>query len=134
MGVAIGVDSHKSSLAAAGVDELGRSLGAREFANTPAGHQRLLRWTRAVGEARVIGVEGSGIYGAGLVGFLLLAGEDVREYRPHSPTASDDARRLRASPMSWTRSPSPGSWPERRSCRRRSGQSSLPTSSPLRLP
>jgi transposase len=79
MGVAIGVDSHKSSLAAAGVDELGRSLGAREFANTPAGHKRLLGWARAVGEARVIGVEGSGIYGAGLAGFLLLAGEDVRE-------------------------------------------------------
>jgi hypothetical protein len=31
MGVAIGVDSHKSSLAAAALDEFGRVVGGKEF-------------------------------------------------------------------------------------------------------
>jgi hypothetical protein len=47
MGVTIGVDSHKSSLAAAALDELGRVLGVTEFPNDARGHDALLRWTRA---------------------------------------------------------------------------------------
>jgi hypothetical protein len=35
--VAIGIDTHKGSLAAASVDALGRVLGVREFANDPKG-------------------------------------------------------------------------------------------------
>lgn len=33
MGVVIGIDSHKQSLAACAVDELGRALHVEEFAN-----------------------------------------------------------------------------------------------------
>ena len=79
MGVAIGVDSHKSSLAAAALDELGRVVGAREFSNDTAGHQSLLKWAIAQDEARIIGVEGAGSYGAGVTRHLLEAGEDVYE-------------------------------------------------------
>jgi hypothetical protein len=79
MGVAIGVDTHKGSLAAAAVDGLGRILGAREFRNDPAGHRALLEWARGQGEPRTIGVEGSGTYGAGLARVLASAGEEVRE-------------------------------------------------------
>ena len=79
MGVAIGVDTHKGSLAAAAVDGLGRILGAREFRNDPAGYRALLEWARGQGEPRTIGVEGSGTYGAGLARVLASAGEEVRE-------------------------------------------------------
>ena len=79
MGVAIGVDSHKSSLAAAALDELGRVVGAGEFSNDLPGHQSLLRWASTPGEGRVIGIEGAGSYGAGWARHLLEAGEVVYE-------------------------------------------------------
>lgn len=79
MGVAIGIDCHKRSLAAAAVDEVGRPRGGREFVNDPMGHRALLKWSRAFGESRTIGIEGSGSFGAGLSRYLLAAGEDVRE-------------------------------------------------------
>jgi hypothetical protein len=60
VGVAIGVDSHKHSLAAAAVDELGRVLGSGVFPNDPSGHRALLQWMKARGEPRRIGVECSG--------------------------------------------------------------------------
>lgn len=79
MGVTIGVDSHKRSLAAAALDELGRVVGAREFPNDAEGHERLLMWATAQKKDRVIGIEGCGSYGAGLARHLLDAGEDVYE-------------------------------------------------------
>jgi transposase len=75
----IGVDSHKGSLAAAVVDELGRVLGVREFANDPHGHLALLAWTQDQPAPRAIGVEGSGNYGAALCRTLASAGEQVHE-------------------------------------------------------
>ncbi len=39
MGVTVGIDSHKSSLAVAVLDDLGRPVGAREFANNPQEHE-----------------------------------------------------------------------------------------------
>lgn len=79
MGVAIGVDSHKSSLAVGVLDEIGRAVGVREFANDERGHGLLINWAQGCGSERVIGIEGSGSYGAGLTRALLQAGEDVRE-------------------------------------------------------
>jgi hypothetical protein len=43
MGVAIGVDSHKSSLAVGVLDEIGRAVGVREFVNDERGHELLLK-------------------------------------------------------------------------------------------
>jgi transposase len=79
MGVAIGIDSHKSTLAVAALDELGRVVGVEEFANNASGHQALLLWTQAQAQVRVIGIEGTGNFGAGLARFLLEASEDVKE-------------------------------------------------------
>jgi transposase len=79
MGVAIGVDSHKSSLAVGVLDEIGRTLGVREFANNERGHELLINWAQGCARERIIGIEGSGSYGAGLARALLKAGEDVRE-------------------------------------------------------
>ena len=55
---AIGIDTHKDSLAACAVDELGAVLGEASFANDPAGHADLAAWASRVapgGEARVRG-------------------------------------------------------------------------------
>ena len=79
MGVAIGVDSHKSSLAVGILDETMRTVGVREFTNDGAGHDSLIDWVDDHGPERVIGIEGSGSYGAALARRLLQAGEDVRE-------------------------------------------------------
>lgn len=79
MGVAIGVDSHKSSLAVAVLDELGRVVGVREFPNDARGHERLFEWSKAQGHERIIGIEGAGSYGAGLAHYLLDADENVHE-------------------------------------------------------
>ncbi|MCA1706357.1 MAG: hypothetical protein LC808_25080 [Actinobacteria bacterium] len=48
MGIAIGVDSHKSSFAAAAVDEVGRELERRQFGNNAEGHCRALRWACSI--------------------------------------------------------------------------------------
>jgi transposase len=79
MGVAIGVDSHKSSLAAAALDELGRVVGVREFPNDAPGHDDLLRWSKAQDCDRIVGIEGAGSYGAGLARHLIGADENVYE-------------------------------------------------------
>jgi transposase len=79
MGVAIGVDSHKSSLAAAGLDELGRVVGVREFPNDARGHEALLQWGKVQGQEPAIGIESAGSYGAGLARHLIEAGEEVYE-------------------------------------------------------
>jgi hypothetical protein len=55
MGVAIGVDSHKSTLAVAVLDELGRVIGSNEFSNDDSGHGTLLEWIKRHDVERVIG-------------------------------------------------------------------------------
>jgi len=82
MEVAIGIDTHKGSLAAAAVDALGRVLGVREFTNDPTGHRSLLRWVTELGQPRTIGIEGSLSYGSAAARALLAHGEDVREVAP----------------------------------------------------
>ncbi|MGH3117590.1 MAG: IS110 family transposase [Gaiellales bacterium] len=82
MEVAIGIDTHKGSLAAAAVDGLGRVLGVLEFTNDPTGHRSLVRWVREQAEPRRIGIEGSLSYGAAVTRTLLEGAEDVREVAP----------------------------------------------------
>ncbi len=79
MGVAIGVDSHKSSLAAGVIDELGRVVASKEFPNDRRGHGDLLDWIGGHAADRVIGIEGSASYGAALARRLLEANEVVQE-------------------------------------------------------
>jgi transposase len=78
--LSIGVDSHKDSLAASAVDELGAEQAAASFANTWAGHRALRAWLPP-GERR-IGIEGSAGFGAALAQSLLNAGEVVLEVPP----------------------------------------------------
>jgi transposase len=79
LAVAIGVDSHKETLAAAAVDEVGRRLESQVFANDPKGHHKMFEWIVAHGPERVTGIECSGSYGAALAWYLMDHGENVRE-------------------------------------------------------
>ena len=92
MDVAIGIDAHKGTLAAAAVDSIGRVLAETELPNDAAGHKKLLTWIRSQPGTRRVGIEGSGSYGAGLARILLGAGEDVREV-PTSLSARERQRR-----------------------------------------
>lgn len=93
MRVAIGVDSHKETLAAAAVDELGKQLEHRVFANDPNGHRKARDWIAGLGEHRVVGVECSGSYGAALAWFLMDRGETVHEVPPTQTYRERNRRR-----------------------------------------
>ena len=94
MGVAIGVDSHKRTLAAAAVDDVGRPLGAVEVNNDAGGHQQLLEWIGGFETGAAIGIEGSGNYGAAVGRFLLHQGHVVFEVP--SLLAHREAKRMPA--------------------------------------
>lgn len=70
-----GVDTHKDIHTAAVVDTAGRVLGSAQFAADGAGYRALLAWLRTFGTLLLVGIEGTGVYGAGLA--RLLAGEGV---------------------------------------------------------
>jgi transposase len=65
-----GVDTHKDTHTAAAVDAAGRVLGNAQFPATPAGYAALLAWLCGFGRLVLVGVEGTGAYGAGLARFL----------------------------------------------------------------
>jgi len=79
---AIGVDTHKATLAACLVDGLGMAREEREFANDPPGHAAFAAWVSGQGEPVRVGVEGSSSYGAPLARHLVAAGLDVVEVPP----------------------------------------------------
>jgi transposase len=60
-----GVDTHKDTHVAAVLDGLGRLLGTESFPATAAGYQRLFAWLRGFGEITAVGIEGTGVWGAG---------------------------------------------------------------------
>jgi transposase len=80
---AIGIDTHKATLAACAVDELGRPVDEASFANDPAGHLAFIAWARSIAPDVTIGVEGSSSFGAPLARSAQSAGLAVREVPPH---------------------------------------------------
>jgi len=64
--VVAGVDTHSETHHVAVLDSVGRLLGTREFRAQPAGYVELASWVGSFGRVVVIGVEGTGSYGAGL--------------------------------------------------------------------
>ena len=61
-----GVDTHADVHVAAALDSVGGLLGVREFPVTPAGYAGLLGWLGGFGTVCLVGIEGTGSYGAGL--------------------------------------------------------------------
>jgi transposase len=92
-----GVDTHLDVHVAAALDQRGGLLGVESFKTTPAGYRRLLRWLRAFGEVELVGVEGTGSYGAGLTRHLLAAG--VRVVEVDRPNRQRRRRRGKSDPQ-----------------------------------
>ena len=74
-----GVDTHADTHAAAALDPVGGLLGVREFPATAAGYARLLTWLAGFGAICLVGIEGTGSYGAGLARYVAAAGIRVVE-------------------------------------------------------
>jgi len=74
-----GVDTHKDTHTAAALDAAGQLLGSRQFPTTTAGYDELLAWLRTFGTLVLVGIEGTGVYGAGLACHLRLASVAIVE-------------------------------------------------------
>jgi transposase len=82
-----GVDTHKDTNTAAVIDTAGRTLGVAQFPTTPPGYASLLAWLRSFGVVALVGIEGTGAYGAGLALHLHTAGVAMVEIdRPERKT------------------------------------------------
>jgi transposase len=77
-----GVDTHADTHVAAALDPVGGLLGVREFPVTAAGYAGLLGWLAGFGTVCLVGIEGTGSYGAGLArhmtGADAVQGQQVR--------------------------------------------------------
>jgi transposase len=74
-----GVDTHSEMHVAAALDPVGGLLGVREYPATAAGYAALLGWLEELGDVALVGVEGTGSYGAGLARYLAASGVRVVE-------------------------------------------------------
>ena len=74
-----GVDTHLDVHVAAALDEHGGLLGTASFETTPDGYTALIGWLCSFGDVALVGVEGTGSYGAGLTRYLHDAGIAVVE-------------------------------------------------------
>jgi hypothetical protein len=74
-----GVDTHADTHVAAALDFVGGLLGVREFPATAAGYSGLLGWLGGFGTVCLVGIEGTGSYGAGLARHVTAAGIRVVE-------------------------------------------------------
>ena len=78
--VVAGVDTHKDTHHVAVLNAAtGAGLGDMQVPATPAGHDQPRDFVRSRGRIRMIGIEGTGSYGAGLARALRAAGAPIRE-------------------------------------------------------
>ena len=92
-----GVDTHLDVHVAAALDERGALLGVESFDTTPGGYRALLGWLAGFGDVQLVGVEGTGSYGAGLTRHLL--GEGVRVVEVDRPNRQRRRRRGKSDPQ-----------------------------------
>ena len=97
-----GVDTHADTHVAAALGPTGEQLGVQEFPATAAGYAQLLGWLRGFGTVALVGVEGTGSYGAALARHLAAAGVRVVEAARAAGTGTG-----RASPTPSMRSARP---------------------------
>jgi transposase len=74
-----GVDTRADTHVAVALDPVGGLLGVREFPATAAGYSGLLGWLGGFGTVCLVGIEGTGSYGAGLARHVTAAGIRVVE-------------------------------------------------------
>ena len=92
-----GVDTHADLHVAAALDPIGGLLGVQEFPATAAGYASLLGWLSGFGDIALVGVEGTGSYGAGLARHLAAAG--VRVVEVDRPDRQDRHRQGKSDPL-----------------------------------
>ena len=77
--IVAGVDTHADTHHVAVLDVAGRRLGDRQILATAAGYERLLTYLESFGNIRLVGIEGTSSYGAGLARHLRTQQVDIRE-------------------------------------------------------
>jgi transposase len=92
-----GVDTHLDVHVAAALDERGALLGVESFATTESGYKKLLGWLSDFGPLELVGVEGTGSYGAGLT--RLLQAEHVRVVEVDRPNRQRRRRKGKSDPQ-----------------------------------
>jgi len=92
-----GVDTHADNHVAAALDSIGGLLGVREFPATPAGYAQLLGWLSSFGSVCLVGIEGTGSYGAGLARHVAAAG--IRVVEVDRSDRQDRRRRGKSDPL-----------------------------------
>jgi len=90
-----GVDTHAGTHVAAALDPVGGLLGVREFPATAAGYACLLGWLGGFGTVCLVGIEGTGSYGAGLARHVTAAGIRVGRGSPPGPPGPSPAGQVR---------------------------------------
>lgn len=101
--IAAGVDTHKDFHILALTDELGRQIATHRIDACVSGYKKAVRILGDAKDVIVVGMEGSGSYGAGMCDYLMQKGYRVSEIcrpkrarrRPGSPK-TDSADALRA--------------------------------------
>ena len=83
----VGIDTHKDAHSVCAVDDIGRALEHRCFANTPQGHADLAGWVQGH-EVALVAMEGSGNYERAAAALLNGAGTAVVEVPPHLTAAA----------------------------------------------
>jgi transposase len=82
-----GVDTHRDTHTAAALDSAGRVLATEQFPATATGYVALLTWLGTFGTLMLVGIEGTGAYGAGLARYLHRQGVAMVEVdRPDRKT------------------------------------------------
>jgi len=110
-----GVDTHAKVHVAAAPGPVGGLLGVQEFPATPAGYAQLLGWLAGFGTVCLVGIEGTGSYGAGLARHIAAAG--IRVVEVDRADRQDRRRQGKSDPLERSAPPgppSPGGRPARR--------------------
>jgi transposase len=92
-----GVDTHLDVHVAAALDERGALLGVQSFPTTESGYKKLLGWLNDFGPVELVGIEGTGSYGAGLTRHLQA--ERVRVVEVDRPNRQRRRRKGKSDPQ-----------------------------------
>jgi transposase len=95
--ITAGVDTHRDAHVVAALDERGSLLGVEEFEASARGYRTTLGWLRRFGEVELVGVEGTGSYGAGLTRHLLA--EEVAVVEVDRPNRQRRRKRGKSDPQ-----------------------------------
>ena len=80
--IVVGIDPHKKTHTAVAVDEVGKPLSELTTPARIKGHERLLTWSRGLGEERVFAIEDCRHVSGGLERLLIARGETVVRVPP----------------------------------------------------